>query len=309
MRVFITGINGLLGSALARNHKSRGHIVMGCDVDDRHGYCDIRDYQSLLLKLKVAKPDRVYHCAAMLGVQNTENHPDVCRDINERGTVCVVDACNVADVPEFVMLSSSEVYGRPRKNQPLQESSPLLGNNVYALGKIENENYVTARFRNKAVIVRMFNCYGVNQVKQFFVPKAIDLAKKGQPIQVYGHYGNTRSYLYSEDAAEYIRQVATNAPDGEVVNVAHYCPVTLGDLVKGIVTRTASSSKVELLRANYTDRMVSRDIPNRMADLTKLTRYTDHTPLSLWEGISAAITGYNTLKDDWFYKRTVKNYG
>ena len=128
------------------------------------------------------------------------------------------------------------------------------------------------------------------------------------PIDLYGNPENIRTYLYSKDAAEFIRQVADNAPNGEIVNVAHSEPVTLQQVVDAIKLHTSSVSEVRTLTQHYTDREIARDVPNRLADTTRLKELTSHTPMPFYEGLAATITRYNTLRDDWHYSRLARYY-
>jgi nucleoside-diphosphate-sugar epimerase len=309
MIVYITGIKGVIGSALERLHVLNNDTVHGCDIEPSlYPNIDIRDPKALREDLHRIKPDRVYHCAAMLGVENTELYPELCNDINIHGTASVVDACNSVGVPELVLLSSSEVYGKVSGIPHFSENSRLLGNNVYARGKVINELQVIYKFKGKAVITRMFNCYGLNQAKQFFIPKIITAAVEGRVLELFGDGNNIRSYLYSQDAAQYIKDVADNAENGSIVNVASTSAITLFDVASLVKKLTHSSSEVVVKTDNYTDRKVERDIPNRLADTRRLRGLSTHVPMSLAEGIGHVITGYSTLKDNWSYDRKKRYY-
>jgi UDP-glucose 4-epimerase len=255
----------------------------------------------------MAEPDILYHCAAMLGVQNTEEHPDVCRQINEFGTENVLKAAYAANVKTFVFLSSSEVYGNGFDFKPFSETSPLLGDNVYAHGKKLGEQMALAYAdRMKVVVPRMFNCYGVGQVSQFFIPKVIVSCGIGRNVPIYGSLKNKRSYLFGHDAAKHLINIAVNAPNMEVVNVGHPTPATLEDVFFEIKRRMKSKS-LAVVRASdrgvYDDRTVSRDVPNRLAVLGKLRLYSNHEPTDLYAAIGFAVRAAFTLRPDWTYRR------
>lgn len=315
MRIYITGSKGVIGSALWDHHKHLGHTVSGCDIsnayrNEHHDHLDIRDFDKLRMAIEAFKPDRVYHCAAMLGVQNTEKHPAVCVDINERGTENVVDICAYLEVPHLVFLSSSEVYGNGYPGTPFTERSPLLGSNVYAVGKAASEFYVLSRSdKTKTTICRMFNCYGPHQVRQFFIPKVLELAKTHQDILLYGSADNKRSYLCSADAAIHICNVADSAPDGEIVNVGSAHTYTLGQVAGLAVSRTKSVSAIRTITEGYPDRSVSRDVPNRLADLTLLRQYSTSgaKDIGLRVGMMIMLSFWGSTKPDWDYERSVFN--
>lgn len=317
MPIYITGIEGMLGRALHRYYSDGGQFAAGCDIRrptmPSSAQIDIRDRLSLFQHMQSQRPDIVFHCAAMLGVGNTENHPAVCNDININGTINAFHAAVRAGARRFVYLSSSEVYGLPVGTNPLSEKSPIRGNNVYAKGKHTGERILLDMAKDAAtevVICRMFNCYGPYQVKQFFIPKAISAAKQAFPIRIFGNEKNVRSYLHADDAARHIVEVMLKAPANEVVNIASTQRITLGDAAKVINCLCQNPSQIELFHGRdgwYDDRRIDRDIPNRLADITKLRQYSRYVEdnMTFTEGVRDVIKQYDTLSDDWEYKRSM----
>lgn len=306
MRVYITGIQGMLGSAIAYiHHNTYRDTVAGCDIstaDSLFSHIDITDKNELARDIERFRPDRIYHCAAMLGVQNTEEHPMQCTYFNEDGTRNVAEIARVIGA-ELVFLSSSEVYGNGVPGEAFHEGSPLLGDNVYAQSKLAGEMEVLRDGTPKSVVCRMFNCYGPNQVKQFFIPKALHRALNDMPIPIYGDPKNVRSYLFSYDAAQFIIDVANNAETGTICNVASDEQHTLQSVADTILQITGSQSVIDYQREVYEDRQVSRDVPNRTADTGLLKQYSLHVPSPLNAGIRFVQGQFDTLKDDWNYTR------
>lgn len=81
MKVFITGMTGTLGTAIAAHHRTLGHAVYGCARSEVAAVAWLRDNDSILRvrdavhldRLLRISPgiDRVYHCAAV-------KHIDMC---------------------------------------------------------------------------------------------------------------------------------------------------------------------------------------------------------------------------------------
>ncbi len=309
MRVYITGIEGMLGSAIAHLHRKAGDEVFGCDIHPgESGYTvlDIRHYPSVEDDIALIRPYRVYHCAAMLGVQNTEQHPDMCKQVNEDGTANVAEVARRNGVKEFVFLSSSEVYGNGYDFKPFAEDSPLVGDNVYAMSKKKGELIALGhKDKMKIIVTRMFNCFGLFQVKQFFIPKAIDLCLRGKTVPIYGSFENKRSYLLSYDAARHVIDVADSAGSGEIVNVAHADTYTLAQTYDLIAAACGNGGGMSLRTSSYDDRDVKRDVPNRIAVINKLKAFSRHTPTPLPEAIKFTVARADTLRDDWTYERRV----
>lgn len=310
MRIFITGASGMLGSALMRHHATIGDKVCGYDVFSEQPSVkvgDIRDGNSLSKIMLEFEPDRVYHCAAMLGVKNTEDNPKVCREINEFGTLATYCAAQLAGARDFIFTSSSEVYGDTGSDAPIEETQPLKGDNVYAMSKIISENYLlTKKDDMRIVIARMFNCYGLGQVKQFFIPKAIDTWGKGGTPTIFGDPENKRCYLFAQDAARYLVDIANLARTGDVINVSSNEIVTLRNALFQIADAfdfpVVPAYEVDYGRSgSYVDRKVSRDIPNRVADVSKLQSITRYQAQPFRRGIKKVVRYRDGLRDGWQY--------
>jgi len=307
-KIFITGAGGMLGSALMRHHAVNGHTVRGYDVFSHMASVhvgDIRDGTALTRAMMDFAPDRVYHCAAMLGVKNTEDHPAICREINENATMSVYQAAMLSGATEFVFTSSSEVYGDVGDARRIAEWQPLDGNNVYALGKIAAERYLLSKTDDmKIVIARMFNCFGLGQVKQFLVPKLVGQFDRGETPALYGDPNNVRSYLYAQDAATYLCHIGDRAKNGEVINVASGEDRTLHNVVHTIAAAFEKPivPHYEVIKGDdYPDRKRSRDIPNRLADITRLRQLSTYAPTRFDDAVSRVVRYREGLRDGWVY--------
>jgi nucleoside-diphosphate-sugar epimerase len=309
MIVYITGMSGMLGQQIRAVHLAAGDKVYGCDINPRHSGVvplDIRNYEALVEHMGQVVPSRVYHCAAMLGVQNTEQNTLVCRDINEWGTEVAVMAALNSGAEEFIFLSSSEVYGG--SIYPLKEDAPKNGNNVYAKSKLWGENQVLQRSGNMNVkICRMFNCYGAGQVAQFFLPKIMRQALSGETITLYGDPANVRSYLHGTDAANFIYDVANNGDAGEVYNIGHHELITLGLAASIVLAVTGENTEIVVNHGDdgYPDRMTARDVPNRVGCFDKLGTISSYKPATFFHGVEKLYYSAASLADDWVYDRTV----
>lgn len=132
MRVFITGMCGTLGSALARHHTSQDDEVFGCTRseanaskwDSKYGKLYIGDainfgdptFCPSELGRSLALVDRVYHCAAMKHVELCEQNPHEAMVQNVTLTEHLALACKDTGA-QFIFISSDKacvpqnVYG------------------------------------------------------------------------------------------------------------------------------------------------------------------------------------------------------
>ena len=229
MKILITGIQGILGTALKRELRSRGHIVCGLDLkhsdDPREARVDVADYHQLEDAFSVEDydadgymhgsfcPDIVYHLAGEFGRLNGDRFPVELWRTNCIGTHNVIEAC-IQTGACLVFASSSEAYGTLADDEILRESIldtrvPRFHNN-YALTKFTNEKQIEiARYRNglKAVALRFFNVYGEEPYSEYrsVVCRFIYRLLHRQPITV--HTGS-RDFLYITDWARTVANIA-----------------------------------------------------------------------------------------------------
>src|SRR6186713_1173764 len=124
--VIVTGGAGFIGSELVRQLAARGERVIVVDnlvngsranLEDVLSRdvtlleADIRDLAAVAPSLREARA--VYHLAC-LGVRHSVHAPHENHDVNATGTLQLLAACRRLEVPRFVYVSSSEVYGGVR---------------------------------------------------------------------------------------------------------------------------------------------------------------------------------------------------
>jgi dTDP-4-dehydrorhamnose reductase len=134
MRVYITGIRGQLGRALARQLAS--FSVAGCDLPD----LDITDRPALLASVREWSPDIVIHAAAWTDVDGCARQPERAYRVNALGTQNVALAC-AEDRAAMVYISTNEVFDG-KADEPYREWDPPHPINPYGASKAAGEWYV-----------------------------------------------------------------------------------------------------------------------------------------------------------------------
>lgn len=145
MNVLVTGGAGFIGSHLLERLLSEGHRVICLDNFDafydpalkrrnlsqaiknstfRLVEGDLRDNGLIRKIFQEEKIDRVAHLAARAGVRPSVLEPDLYADVNIRGTIHLLEACERQSVRRFVFASSSSVYGNNHK-VPFSEEDPV----------------------------------------------------------------------------------------------------------------------------------------------------------------------------------------
>lgn len=140
MRIFITGLTGTLGTALANYHHGQGDQVWGCSRSESRAVEWLRKYSHLgtlflqcvsniLQKTDIGRllpsMDRVYHCAAMKHVNLCEEQPEIALVQNVAFTNAVAVACADNKVP--VVFASSD---KACMSQGVYGATKLIGERI-----------------------------------------------------------------------------------------------------------------------------------------------------------------------------------
>jgi len=222
--VAISGGAGFLGLHLARRLLADGADVRSLDlaplddaalersVEELRG--DIRDPAAA--RRLVAGADVLVHAAAALPIRASRAS---IRSANVEGTATVLAAALDAGVRRAVYVSSTAVYGVPKRH-PIHEDDSLVGVGAYGESKIEAEAVCRAFGARglEIVIVRPKTFLGAERLGVFEI--LFDWVREGRRIYTLGPGTNRYQLLAVEDLVEAIAR-SFDAPGaaGEALNV------------------------------------------------------------------------------------------
>ncbi|MET0484567.1 MAG: NAD-dependent epimerase/dehydratase family protein [Candidatus Rokuibacteriota bacterium] len=221
------------------------------------------------------------HLAAAVGVKLVVERPIDTIDCNVRGTEHVLEAALRYGRKVF-LASTSEVYGkeaRPGTNVFRETDDITFGVSMrwsYACSKALDEYLARAYHLSQGlpvVIGRFFNTVGPRQIGAYgmVIPRLVDWALTGKPLQVYGDGGQIRVFTHVRDAVRAVWALM-NEPraEGEIVNIGGVEPVTMLELARRIRTLTGSTSEIVLVPYEQAYGPGFEDIRTRIPDLTKI---------------------------------------
>jgi UDP-glucose 4-epimerase len=311
--VVVTGGAGFIGSELVRQLAARGDRVVIVDnlvngkrenvVDCLSDHVtlmvtDIRDIDALVPILRSAQA--VYHLAC-LGVRHSVHSPQQNHEVNATATLQLLAASRQADVPRFVCVSSSEVYGdsgsTPERGwAPMSEEHPTFPSTVYGGSKLAGECYARAYHRTygyPTVVVRPFNAYGPRSHHEGdsgeVIPKFVLRCLAGRPMVVFGDGTQTRDFTFVTDTARGILLAGEHARAvGETINVGSGREVTINDLAR-LVAEAVGRPDAEIVH----DRPRPGDVPRLCADVSRAKSLLAYEPqVSLDEGLRRLVQWY-----------------
>ena len=86
----------------------------------------------------VYQQDYIFHLAAQVSVQESQEKPDYCYDVNVTGTHIILEALRITEnKAKFIFSSSCAVYGN--QSEPCHESMQPAPTSVYAYSKLMGE--------------------------------------------------------------------------------------------------------------------------------------------------------------------------
>ena len=229
MKVLITGGTGTVGKALIAENDNE-YISISRNEENianlKRDYPNVKCYvgniedKSLLLRVfKEVKPDVVVHSAAMKHIDLMELNPIAGCNVNVMGSLNVVEASIINDIPITVGVStdkaclSESVYG----------ASKYLMERVFMNTNTYDNRFALTRFANVA--------HSAGSVLQFW----LKLKKEGKPLKLTDSNMN-RLIFTKEDAAGLINRTIlfTRENGGGFVNSYKMKCVNMLDLAKVI---------------------------------------------------------------------------
>jgi len=302
----VTGGAGFIGSHLVEALAAQGCQVTVLDnlssgrlsnletVRDKIRFVegDIRDEG--ILGAAIDGCDLVFHHAAVVSVTQTVEAPVDSADVNELGTLKVLDAARRHQVQRLVLASSSAVYGDPPQLPKIESMAPRPLS-PYAVQKYTNELYAAIYFRLyglQTVCLRYFNVYGPRQdpsspysgVISIFITRALE----NEAPLIYGDGRQTRDFVFVSDVVQANLLAATQADAaGQVFNIGTSDSVDINSLWE-LTAKLAHCSRA----ARYVDSRPG-DIMHSLSSIQKACRVLGFQPrVSLNSGLDQTIAWY-----------------
>lgn len=249
--------------------------------------CDVNNFQDISGVFYAYQFDYVFHYAAMVGVNRTQENPvSVLEDIT--GIKNVLTLCKNTGVKRIYFSSSSEVYGEPVEFPQNEHTTPLNSRLPYAIVKNVGEAYLKSykqEYDLDYTIFRFFNTYGPKQSKDFVISKFISAALKNNDITIYGDGSQTRTFCFIDDNIEATTNAFyQNKFVNDVVNVGGETEMPILEVAKLIIKLTDSKSKIVHLPP-----LKDGDMTRRRPDITKMKQLLNRDLLPLEEGLKKLL--------------------
>lgn len=292
----VTGGAGFIGSHLVDRLLAEGWQVTALDNFDpfypraikeanlhRHAAhphfrllcADIRDPSAWAAKLPPESLDVIVHLAAKAGVLPSLRDPLGYQTTNVTGTHHMLELARQLGVRQFVLASSSSVYGI-NPNVPWREDAAAMPISPYAVTKASVELLAHAYCHLhglRIIALRFFTVHGPRQRPDLAIHKFARLILRGEPVPFYGDGSSSRDYTYIDDTISGVRAAMDyTGSEFEIVNLGNTHSISLADLVRCL--EDALGTKVKLQRLPVQD----GDVPRTSADISKARSLLGYDP-------------------------------
>lgn len=310
VKILVTGGAGNVGSALVNKliSNTSNHVVIADNLStgfvsklpskEKENWkfinADVNNYSDISTIMHSYNFDYVFHYAAVVGVQRTQNNPLlVLNDIE--GIKNILNLSKNSSVKHVYFASSSEVYGEPVQLPQHEFDTPLNSRVPYAVVKNVGECFFRSYWHSYHLpytIFRFFNTYGPNQSTDFVVARFLAAALKNENITVYGDGSQTRTFTYVDDNVEVCNKIFEHKLlKNDVINIGNDELLTIRELAELIKKITGSTSKIV-----YLPPLKDGDMTRRQPDNSKMREILNKKLISVEEGIRLMMNDNRYLK-------------
>ncbi len=291
MTYLITGGAGFVGSHVAEALLLRGDRVLV--IDNFNDYYDpaIKRGNAARLgvydKLKLIEGDirdrallerlfaeegvtHVAHLAAMPGVRASVEQVRLYMDVNLTGSMNLLEASKINQVQQFVLASTSSVYGKTDVLPFIESDTADRPLAAYPASKRAAEMlaYSYHNLVNMNVnVLRFFNVYGPAGRPDMMPWKLMEATQSGEVITLFNNGDIHRDWTYISDTVAGVLAALDKPLGYEVINLGCGAPISLSDFVEIIeeyagrtINKLAAPTPLSDPPITYCDNSKARDL-------------------------------------------------
>ena len=308
-RVYVAGNNGLVGSAIVRMLRQKGHTNI---LSSPSSHWDLRRQEDVEKFFRINEPEYVFVAAAKVGgiMANSKYKADFLTD-NLQIQTNIIQQAHKFGVKKLLFLGSSCIYPR-MATQPITEDQLMTGplepsNDAYAIAKIAGIKMCQAykeQYGFNAISLMPTNLYGPNDnfdlesshvlpamIAKFHFAKehgyTIDM---GGPwygsVKLWGDGSAMREFLHVDDLAEACYTCMQNYNESEQINVGTGEDVTIKELAETISDIVGFMGDVEW------DTSKPNGTPRKVLNVDRIKALGWEPRISLRDGIKKTYEWY-----------------
>ena len=297
-KVLITGATGFVGKYLIKHLLSlkkyeiyatyrKEHSLENFESKEKINFVkvDLLDKDQIKNVLKEAKPDIIVHLAAQAAILESIKNPLETLHNNIDSQLFLFESLKeleMFDVRLLVVLSA-DVYGYvSHEDLPINEETPFRPGSPYAVSKAACDLLAYQYFRSsklKIIRVRPFTHIGPGQKLGFvtsdFAKQIAEIEKEQiDPVIKVGNLDAKRDFTDVRDVVRAYALLIENGETGEVYNIGSGKSHKISEVLEYFLKH----AKVKIKSETDPNKLRPSDIPDFVADFTKLKKLTNWEP-------------------------------
>lgn len=217
MKLYITGIVGLLGANIALELKEKYHIY-GVDLVQIPEFAleyecyDLLNIETLEHNILKYQPDVIVHTAAMVNVDLCEQESETAKLLNSELTRQIARICGENNI-KLIYISTDSVFDGEYDGLYTEQDMPNPVN-IYAKTKLAGEQYA---IENNGLVLRT-NIYGINiQGKDSFGEWIVSSLEQGKELSMF------EDIRFSPILVNDVARVIDLAIQNNLIGLYHVC--------------------------------------------------------------------------------------
>lgn len=299
-RVYVAGNTGLVGSAIVRMLRQKGHTNI---LSSPSSHWDLRRQEDVEKFFRINEPEYVFVAAAKVGgiMANSKYKADFLTD-NLQIQTNIIQQAHKFGVKKLLFLGSSCIYPR-MATQPITEDQLMTGplepsNDAYAIAKIAGIMMCQA-YRQQhgfnAISLMPTNLYGPNDnfdletshVLPALVAKFHKAKENKLPyVECWGDGSSKREFLHSDDLAEACYVAMEKYDEDQHINVGTGKDLTIKELVEIV------SKVVEYGGEVVWNGLKPNGTPRKVLNISKIVKLGWKPNIELKDGIAKMYLYY-----------------
>ncbi len=299
-KIYISGHNGLVGSAIKKKLEEDGYTNL---VFKTRGELDLIDYNAVKDFFQEEKPEYVFLAAAKVGgIIANKTYP--AEFIYQNLTIQnnIIHSSYLNKVKKLLFLGSSCIYPKFAK-QPIKEDYLLDGklektNESYAIAKIAGIKMCQAynnQYKTNFISVMPTNLYGPNDnfnlenshvlpamIRKFHEAKI----RNKDFVELWGTGSPKREFLHVNDLADACIFLMNNYNKNEIVNIGTGIDISIKELAESIQNIVDYKGKIKW-NTNKPD-----GTPRKLLDVSKINKLGWKHKIDLNNGIRNVYKWY-----------------
>ena len=233
----IDGFNSYIANSFYNKYKNKYKIYKyKFDINN------INELRKFINKKKI----KIFIRLAGFSRTKCSEQPDKCYATNYIANKKLVNLLITKKI-KLIFLSTSHVYSF--SNKKINEKFKTSPKNDYAKFKLKSENYINKYLENY-LIIRVFNIYGKNQPKGYFISDIKEKIKNKQKILINNSY---RDFIHVDEVSRFLTFSIQKNLKG-IFNLGSGKSYNLGNIIKMISNKM--KIKYDLEKNKKTDKLV-----------------------------------------------------